>query len=851
MKKFLCIVLSAMLALNVLTIIGFSAVELRLGELNFFADEECTIPVTQLQSGRVYARYSLTSNQDTRINNAAVALSVYKNSALADVDLVQKAINPYQNVFFNTSVTIPENLDGVTVKALVWEMEDNIEPILSVKTLPVLSYDNTVKSFSLAESTGLINPLTNNISVTIPSYADITALVPQISLPAGASVTPEADAVQNFSSPVAYQVTAQNGEVRTYTVSVTKAAPVFVQDFEESQYNEMPVSENGISWSGSNIDGSNTYVKVADDPKNSGRGQVLHIYDNSTTDRINAGAVLNTPIKGDVRLDIDVLFEHTTDESIPDGINLSYNWIYMGSGVNLIKNNAVGVIGTGADSGNSTIVAKYGTASNEPDSALAFTVGSWHTVSIIYYKVANVVTYYIDNSLVAWSVARVTNSNYDTTVDGINQLGFMTTDGRRVNMYVDNISLTPYTTSGIVLDFESYDVGVQPSDWSITTNSSGTATVEAENGNQYLLLNDIASDVDPVIARYSKLERLSPPFEMNYRVKYLNGLADNVTDKSISYMWSGARGVKSGSTFEVAKVSVNGGNSNWRYVHQSTEADLVNGYNVEKWNDIRMVFFDDNTVAHYINGLYTKTSIAREFDYISEFFAQTTKLRTQRLLIDDVVVRSYSPSVDFVESFDGGEQAFLTNWMVLGGESGSASIVQEGQNNVLRIEDTSTSGSITLLRNFPTVSGSFEFSYRYKTNRDEYVSGSSDAGYNWVTLRQATLPFADGGTYFGGICPIDSGTGLTWAYRVNSGGTSVSMDGTVTPIDNWETLKVIYRVDKENRESYIADYYLNDKLIANGIRIDDVTPNRIYIRTSAPRTSTIYIDDITIKSIDD
>jgi len=59
-----------------------------------------------------------------------------------------------------------------------------------------------------------------NISVTVPNIVNLTMLVPDIEQN-GKSISPEANAAQDFTSPKQYTVTADDGTFQTYTVTVT------------------------------------------------------------------------------------------------------------------------------------------------------------------------------------------------------------------------------------------------------------------------------------------------------------------------------------------------------------------------------------------------------------------------------------------------------------------------------------------------------------------------------------------------------------------------------------------------------------------------------------------------------
>ncbi len=65
------------------------------------------------------------------------------------------------------------------------------------------------------------------ITVNMPQGANVSALVPEITLSDNATVSPASGEAQNFSSPVVYTVTAEDGKTTgEYTVSVAYMAPI-------------------------------------------------------------------------------------------------------------------------------------------------------------------------------------------------------------------------------------------------------------------------------------------------------------------------------------------------------------------------------------------------------------------------------------------------------------------------------------------------------------------------------------------------------------------------------------------------------------------------------------------------
>ena len=82
-----------------------------------------------------------------------------------------------------------------------------------------LSADKNITSFRIGEAVGVISG--NTIAVEVPSGTSVTALVPEITVSAGATILPASGVAQNFTSPVEYIVGAADGTTKTYTVTVT------------------------------------------------------------------------------------------------------------------------------------------------------------------------------------------------------------------------------------------------------------------------------------------------------------------------------------------------------------------------------------------------------------------------------------------------------------------------------------------------------------------------------------------------------------------------------------------------------------------------------------------------------
>ncbi len=70
---------------------------------------------------------------------------------------------------------------------------------------------------------GKISEENKTIAMEVPGEANITSLTPRIAISEKATISPESDVPQDFSSPIVYTVTAEDGTTETYTVSVKQA----------------------------------------------------------------------------------------------------------------------------------------------------------------------------------------------------------------------------------------------------------------------------------------------------------------------------------------------------------------------------------------------------------------------------------------------------------------------------------------------------------------------------------------------------------------------------------------------------------------------------------------------------
>ncbi len=122
---------------------------------------------------------------------------------------------------------------------------------------PAASTKNNITKFifSVADNAtldqdviGAIDIDSNAITLNVPFGTDITALQPTITISEGATIDPITTS-QDFSTPVSYTITAEAGNTKTYTVTVTKESNLD-SDREAliAIYNANPEPQEVLGW---------------------------------------------------------------------------------------------------------------------------------------------------------------------------------------------------------------------------------------------------------------------------------------------------------------------------------------------------------------------------------------------------------------------------------------------------------------------------------------------------------------------------------------------------------------------------------------------------------------------------
>jgi hypothetical protein len=122
---------------------------------------------------------------------------------------------------------------------------------VTVKVEAVKSGEKKISDFkfaSLSNATVTIDDNAKTVTIAAPAGSDVTALAPTITLSSGATVSPAPDVRQNFTKPVEYTVTAEDGTTQVYTVTVkvevVKSSEKKISDFKFASVSNANVSIN-------------------------------------------------------------------------------------------------------------------------------------------------------------------------------------------------------------------------------------------------------------------------------------------------------------------------------------------------------------------------------------------------------------------------------------------------------------------------------------------------------------------------------------------------------------------------------------------------------------------------------
>jgi len=158
-----------------------------------------------------------------------VATFTMNEGATAKVGATDQVSGTTPNDFTNAVTYTLTAQDGVTTQN--WVVSVAKGPASTAKDIISFRFEGLTPAVN-----GIINSAEHKVALEVPNETNLTNLVPTITVSQFATTSPLSGVAQNFTTPVTYTVTAQDGSTQTWEVTVTKAAAgrttLFSEDFE-------------------------------------------------------------------------------------------------------------------------------------------------------------------------------------------------------------------------------------------------------------------------------------------------------------------------------------------------------------------------------------------------------------------------------------------------------------------------------------------------------------------------------------------------------------------------------------------------------------------------------------------
>ncbi len=184
-------------------------------------------------------RVATTWEEAVKINNQAEILSFnipnQVSSTINSTNATVSVVMPYGTDLTNLTPTI-EISEDATISPASGIPQDFTNPVIytviaqdgfttkiwTVYVSTQLNNQAEILSFDIPNQiSSTINSSNATVNVVMPYGTDLTNLTPIITVSPGASISPQSGVPQNFSNPVIYTVTAQNGTTKIWTVYVS------------------------------------------------------------------------------------------------------------------------------------------------------------------------------------------------------------------------------------------------------------------------------------------------------------------------------------------------------------------------------------------------------------------------------------------------------------------------------------------------------------------------------------------------------------------------------------------------------------------------------------------------------
>lgn len=179
------------------------------------------------------------SGEAENIDAFSRQVSVFeRNKYVKDMGGLSSTLGNSARITFSMDLLLDQNiLSYLSVSSVLEAVTSSDSPIItpspgSENTNPpaggVMSGENLITSFSFLlnpEVSGQIDKTNHTVTLSVPYGTDVEKLTPSIIISPGATVLPVSNVLQDFTSPIVYRVTAQDGSIQAYMATVVVSAP--------------------------------------------------------------------------------------------------------------------------------------------------------------------------------------------------------------------------------------------------------------------------------------------------------------------------------------------------------------------------------------------------------------------------------------------------------------------------------------------------------------------------------------------------------------------------------------------------------------------------------------------------
>lgn len=180
---------------------------------NFDLRTEYRVTVTARKSSENYITAYKLGDAEGVIDGDNIAITIPYAMDLA-------AVEPEIAISEFASLTAPAALQEGENTYTVTSEDGNVRTYTVTITRTAVARGRQILSFTYGAAAGVIDQVNGTITMELPAGTG-TTFAPTIRVSDFATVTPASGETQDFSKPVIYKVTAQNGSTNTYTVTVT------------------------------------------------------------------------------------------------------------------------------------------------------------------------------------------------------------------------------------------------------------------------------------------------------------------------------------------------------------------------------------------------------------------------------------------------------------------------------------------------------------------------------------------------------------------------------------------------------------------------------------------------------